>query len=385
MISKTIFGSLFRGIDNPQIRLNFVRSQIEVKFGLGANSLSLIGASDHAEVYAIQSKFYDDDRLVVKTPPFQRLGELTKDGLDAFDEGCFAILDEMSALSQIGNCAFINTPQYAALAHDVPILIFRKCHADLRQLIMANMSAADMFVRLATLQMIAKGLVAAQQQGVMIHQDLKPENILINYMSVDYHINDEFPALVIPRINDFELTNRLIGKRLRGFRPYLPAEHYEDFTAEIGPDNRYDIYSLAILAHELLTCGFHPMPSDDPSGLHCSAYVNGYAAGLEREKKWKNFARKPASEKSLPAIKDRTLATVLSAALDPDYQSRPSAAELAGAFSKAMVTENPIAAKRVSLTIDYLEESGEIGSGASSRFAEQAKKILANSPAQSGN
>lgn len=364
------------------MRLMILCGQIEVQLGLGAEALRLLGASEHAEVYEIVSSHRGDSTLVVKTPPFRRLGEQTRGGQDAFDEGCFAILGEMDALSRIGNCAFVNAAQYAKLAFDVPVLIFRKRHGDLRQLIKVDTSAGDMFVRLATLHMIARGLVAAQLKGVLIHQDLKPENVLIDFASRVYQLDGDFPALVIPRINDFELTNRLIGKRLRGFRPYLPAEHYEDVGSEIAPDNRYDIYSLAVIAHELLTCGFHPMPADDPRGLHCSAFVDGYASGFEREKKWKNFARRPAIEKPLNAIDDRALAAVLSAALDPQASNRPTAAEMAGAFAGAMARQDAKATEQVGIAIDYLEHSGETGSGASGRFPDEARKILATAPNQ---
>ncbi len=319
----TIFGSLFREVGSLEGSLRLVLSQIECRRGFGSEGLRLIAASEHAEVYEIVSKRLSNSPLVVKTPPFMQLGKETRGGQDAFDEGCFAVLGEMDALSRIGNCPFINAAQYAMQAFDVPLLIFPKRHGDLRRLITADLTAGDLFVRLAALHMISRGLVAAQQRGVLIHQDLKPENILIDFASQNYRLEGDFPALVIPRINDFELTNRLIGKRLRGFRPYLPAEHYQDTTPEIDPNNRYDIYSLAVMAHELLTCGFHPMPGDDPSGLHCSAYTDGYASGLEREKKWKAFARAPSTEKSLPAIADRELATVLSAALDPNFNNRP--------------------------------------------------------------
>ena len=357
-----------------------VHSQIEIRRGLGSKGLKLIAAGEHAEVYEFEFDRVVTNPLVVKTPPLMQLGKTTKHERDAFDEGCFAILGEMDALSRIGNCAYINAAQYAQTAFDVPLLLFRKRDADLRQLITADITAGDQFVRLAVLHMIARGLVAAQQKGVLIHQDLKPENILIDFASQHFQIEGDYPALVIPRINDFELTNRLLGKRLRGFRPYLPAEHYKDTESKIEPENRYDIYSLAVIAHELLTCGFHPMPGNDPRGLHCSAYTGGYANGFDREKKWKAFARQPPSEKTLPAIADRTLASVLSSALDPDFRNRPHAAEMAGAFWQAMIRENVKATERITLAIEFLEESGEIGSGASGRFPDEARKILAESP-----
>jgi hypothetical protein len=45
-----------------------------------------------------------------------------------------------------------------------------------------------------------------------------------------------------------------------------------------------------------------------------------------------------------------------------------------------MVRQDAKAAEQIEITIEYLEESGEIGSGASGRFPDEARKILAESP-----
>lgn len=94
------------------------------------------------------------------------------------------------------------------------------------------------------------------------------------------------------------------------------------------------------------------------------------------------FARLASSEKTLPAIADRTIAAVLSSALDPDFRNRPCAAEMGGAFWHAMVRQNEKAAEQINITIEYLEEAGEIGSGASGRFPDEARKILAEAPSE---
>lgn len=195
-----------------------------------------------------------------------------------------------------------------------------------------------------------------------------------------FKIEGNFPAFVVPRINDFEFTNRIVAGRLRGFRPYLPAEHYGQKKTETDAGRNYDIYSLAIIAHELLTFGFHPLPTDDPRGLHCSVYLNGLTGPYKSEEKWKKWARKDASEKPLPAIADRVLASVLSQALTPDYLSRPTAREMADAFRDAMFRENPSNAKMIELTINFIEEAGEAGSGAAARFPKHALHILAEAP-----
>jgi serine/threonine protein kinase len=269
--------------------------------------------------------------------------------------------------------------QYAVSALGVPVLIFRKLDTDLRTLVTSDFSVGDQFVRLAVLYMISRGLASAQSKGVIIHQDLKPENILINFAAGMYSVDREFPALIIPKINDFELTNN-IGNRLRGFRPYLPAEHFQSGDASSYVSDRYDIYSLAVIAHELLTCGYHPMPCDDERGLHCSAYVGGYQQPYRNEERWKKWARAPAECKPLPAITDRSLASALRAALDPDFKKRPTASAMAEEFKAAMERQDPAAAKKTGISIDFLEQSGETGSGAEAQFPNQARKVLSRFP-----
>jgi len=376
-----VFGDIFRQIPEHETRLRIFTSGLDL--GRGECSLRPITANDHAEIYEIVPDHQIHPTLIVKCPPFNWLrvnSPAVAEEVDAFDEGCFALLGEMDALSKIGKSAFINMAQFAKAPWGVPSLIFRKMDLDLRWLILADTSVANTFVRLATLHMVARGLARAQDKGITIHQDLKPENILIDFAAGSYSLNGDFPALIIPKINDFELTDRLFGSRLRGFRPYLPAEHFQLGDPSNFASDRYDIYSLAIIAHELLTGGFHPIATDDPRGLHCSNYMNGLVGPYSREDKWKRWARKPVSEKQLPSITDPELAATLAQALAPDFIDRPSAAEMANAFWKAMVREDPAGAEQVEISIDYLDYSDEVGSGAQARFPEAARWILANAP-----
>lgn len=356
---------------------------VMLDLGRGKCSLQLIGASDRAEVYEIQSELSVYPPLVVKCPPFRKLDGQSadpRDEADAFDKGCVAILREMQALSRIGSCAFVNMAQYAVSVLGVPALIFHKLDTDLRTLVTSDFCAGDRFVRLAVLHMIARGLARAQTKSVIMHQDLKPENILIDFAAEKYVLDGDFPALVIPKINDFELTNKVYGGRLRGFRPYLPAEHFLSGDVAAQVSDRYDIYSLAVIAHELLTCGFHPMPGSDPRGLHCSAYVDGFQQPYRNEERWKKWARAPAADKTLPAISDRPLADALRAALDPNFRARPTASEMAAAFMAAMEREDAAATRLTKAAIEFLEWSGENGSGAEHRFPAQAQEVISQFP-----
>lgn len=368
------FGDLFRSIDDAEVRLKLFGDLLDL--GRGEIDLRLIGSGKTAEIYEVIPDHQINPPLVVKAPPFRMV-----DDEELYDQACFSILREMRALSMLGSSAFANMASDAKSVLGVPALIFLKRDTDLRQLIMADKTAADRFVRLALLHMIAKGLARAQEKGVIIHQDLKPENIILHFTSQHYVVTGDFPALIIPRINDFEFTNHLIGERLRGFRPYLPKEHYDQFEGKVGLNNRYDVYSLAIIAHELLTYGFHPLPNpNDARGLHCSEFVDGLKGPYKSEEKWKKFARKPKSEKPLHSIDDRLLADTLSSALAPEFESRPTSSEMADAFLEAMKREDPGRAEQVGITIDFFEKSDETGSGDQARFPQRAQMILDEAP-----
>lgn len=368
------FGKILRSVPY-ELRLDFLRHRINARYGLGVNNLAFLANGKTSEIYSLVRPHARPD-LVIKTPP---LRSITNDSgeLDAFDKGAHGIINEMKVLSKLCTCGFVNAPQYAFEFGGAPFLIFRKRHNNLRKLINASQFEADLHVRLSVLHMIARGLVATSRQGVIIHQDLKPENILFDYLALRYELSGDSPPLAIPRLNDFEIADDFSFGHLRGFRPYLPPEHYTKPFAEGITDSRYDIYSLSIISYELISGGFHPMNANGIPGTPSSSYVDGFSSGLKSEEKWKRFARKPSSEKPLPAIKDRLLSDALKSALDPDYRNRPTAPEMASAFADAMRRVNSVLTDSVMEKINFFEYSGEQSSEASRNFPQEAEEVLA--------
>ncbi len=90
---------------------------------------------------------------------------------------------------------------------------------------------------------VADGLAHAHARGV-IHRDLKPANVLLT---------DEGQPMLL----DFNLADDTAAgpaERVGGTLPYMAPEHLEAFRGAKTPvDARSDIYSLGLIAYELLT------------------------------------------------------------------------------------------------------------------------------------
>lgn len=112
--------------------------------------------------------------------------------------------------------------------------------------------------RLDLLARICDAVHHAHQKGV-IHRDLKPANILI--VSAESADADESRA-IRPKIVDFgvarvtsEIRNRTVAQtqsgQLLGTLAYMSPEQLAGETEQI--DTRSDVYSLGVIAHQLLT------------------------------------------------------------------------------------------------------------------------------------
>ena len=105
---------------------------------------------------------------------------------------------------------------------------------------------------LTLLLRLADGLIHAHERGIL-HRDLKPANVLLT--------DDGQPMLL-----DFNLSEDAgqaegeSSESIGGTPPYMAPEHLEAFLGGPGPvDARSDLYSLGVIAFELLT-GRHPFP-----------------------------------------------------------------------------------------------------------------------------
>jgi len=176
------------------------------------------------------------------------------------------------------------------------------------------------------LQQAARGLNAAHKLGI-IHRDLKPDNIFLTRSDDDVGAIHESPlhANVLVKIVDFGIaklresaTHTLTGTVL-GTPAYMSFEQASGMKSE-ELDARSDVYSLGIVAYEMLT-GRAPFHSDTPLG----------------------YVRKHLSEEPPPfrAVKPELAASpelekVVMKALAKDRERRfASVMEFARAFSEA--------------------------------------------------
>lgn len=149
---------------------------------------------------------------------------------------------------------------------------------------------------------VAEGLAAVHEQGV-VHRDLKPENILVEHDgSARFHA----------RITDFGIVRLAGGPALTqegclvGTVQYASPERIRDLPATPASD----VYSLGIIAYELLT-GRRPFVATESSDLR--------HAHLHQE---------PARPEGLP----QAVWAVVSACLVKDPDARPHATQLADWF-----------------------------------------------------
>ncbi|GMQ89195.1 MAG: bifunctional protein-serine/threonine kinase/phosphatase [Gammaproteobacteria bacterium] len=101
-------------------------------------------------------------------------------------------------------------------------------------------------------EQITRGLRTMHRQE-MIHQDLKPENIMIDEHGVVKII--DFGSTKIAGIT--EITTPLDRDNILGTRNYTAPEYLRSH----GGSNRSDIYSLGVIAYEML-CGKLPYPKE---------------------------------------------------------------------------------------------------------------------------
>ncbi len=108
---------------------------------------------------------------------------------------------------------------------------------------------------LAILGQVAAALDYAHQRK-LVHRDVKPSNILFD---------DEGQAVLV----DFGLVKSLVASRLTTAETILGTPHYmapEQFTAKDTVDARADIYSLGVVAYEMLT-GKRPFEADTTAAV----------------------------------------------------------------------------------------------------------------------
>jgi serine/threonine protein kinase/predicted Zn-dependent protease len=118
--------------------------------------------------------------------------------------------------------------------------------------------------RLELLIQVSKAIQHAHQKGI-IHRDIKPSNVLVT----------EHDGVAVPKVIDFGIAKATTGP-LTAKMPFTALAHFMGTPAYMSPeqarmsgsdiDTRTDIYSLGVLAYELLT----GKPPFDPEQLFAS-------------------------------------------------------------------------------------------------------------------
>jgi len=122
------------------------------------------------------------------------------------------------------------------------------------------------------LKEVASALAAAHKIGI-IHRDVRPDNILRADESGRHSLCDFGLSGILETGADTQEPKLTRTGEILGSPAYISPEQLEGETLT----DRSDVYSLGILAHQLLTG--HPPPPPDDSAKH--AGKNGISVGLE--------------------------------------------------------------------------------------------------------
>jgi serine/threonine-protein kinase len=179
----------------------------------------------------------------------------------------------------------------------------------------------------ALLAQIASGLAAAHDAGV-VHRDVKPSNILVT-------------AEGLAKLTDFGIATALDLTKLTGTSTLLGTPTY---MAPEGPlDARSDLYSLGIVAYELLT-GLPPFEGDSHQAVILAhvrtapdlARLPAAARGLVGSLLAKDPGRRPRSARHVLASL-APAATTVSSRPTVRLRARPPARAAAGSLAALAV------------------------------------------------
>ncbi len=178
---------------------------------------------------------------------------------------------------------FVVMPFDVGWANEVPYACYRFWNGSLEDLL-KNETIPEMEM-LSLLFYIAKGLEHCHSKGMIAHQDLKPGNIFIRDFAKSHRLGpDSHPIYKLAMLADFGTANGFEKGSFNGAKPYSSPEQ----ILKQPLSNASDVFSLGIIAYEIITKGNHPIGikiSDwwpSPKVGHSKRYIG--------EKHWKKWA-----------------------------------------------------------------------------------------------
>lgn len=219
---------------------------------------------------------------------------------------------EASAAARIDHPNVTSIHRLGALADGTPYIVMQYVRGRTLTALMTSSGELSQEMSLEIVRQIAIALVAAHKERV-IHRDIKPGNILI----------EEDTGLAI--LSDFGLagiqeTGARIATRLTLHGEVLGNARYISPEQARGdpPTPASDIYSLGVLAYELLN-GTYPYPESDDN---VTAHLNA--------------APRPFREDERPELPG--LERIVLQALAKEPEQRPTASELAAGMQTVSQT-----------------------------------------------
>ncbi len=164
---------------------------------------------------------------------------------------------EVQEWFKYGDYHWILHPFYIQSMKELPYVAMPFCATNLRNFInTCNRKSKNTISQILVLFIqISKGLLHAQQKGLVAHQDIKPENILLTDNSNSYNVFSTNVNLEV-RVSDFGMANawKALGFPL-GSYPYMAPEQYMPSNSE--DFSKVDTFAIGIMLTEALI-GRHP-------------------------------------------------------------------------------------------------------------------------------
>lgn len=218
------------------------------------------------------------------------------------DDGINDLASEYTRMQNLNHTNILKADYFARWGN-IPYLVMKVCEGGS---LSKKVGCIDDTELMHVIQDIAEGLTYLHQNKI-VHQDIKPANILVDtrgdkpiYVLSDFGISSKTKTRLSHSVN---INSKNQGTSMT--EAYAPPEKFSSKREDRKPDRKGDIFSFGISLYEL-ACG--NLPFDDLSTgrelLHSDVEVD------------------------FSEIKNEKLKRIIQLCMQPDKDSRPSAAEL---------------------------------------------------------